>query len=370
MKGQRCFLTVVFTLWGMLLALSLFLPKKNFSELENRYLASTPDFTVQKLLDGSYMKAWEVYMSDHFAFRDTFVHSKAALEIAAGKTENNGVLIGRGRLFPIVEAPNEETLMKNLEGVKAFAEDFSQKTYVLLVPSAAAIYADALPKNAPVTDELSYIDKIYTGLSGSAKGISIAETLIKNKDAGVYYRTDHHWTTYAAYLAYVGAAKLMGLPARAWEDYKVETVSASFLGTLHSKSGIPFYTPDTIEAALAGGGLSVLNGDLTWSAETGIYFPEWLEKKDQYSYFLGTMQAAAKIKTAAGSGRRLVLFKDSYAHSFVPFLTLDYDEILLVDLRYANAQTLEFLDISSYDDALFLFSFNEFSHTVGAGKLR
>jgi hypothetical protein len=355
---------------GMLLALSLFLPKKNFSVLENRYLASTPDFTVQKLLDGSYMKAWEVYMSDHFAFRDMFVHTKAALEIATGKTENNSIRIGRERLFPIVEAPNEETLMKNLEGIKAFAEDFSLKTYVLLVPSAAAIYADALPKNAPVTDELFYIEKIYGGLSGTVKSIPIAKTLITNKDANVYYRTDHHWTTYGAYLAYEEAAKFLGLPARVWEDFQVETVSASFLGTLHSKSGIPFYTPDTIEAALANGGLSVLNSDLTWSEETGIYFPEWLKKKDQYSYFLGTMQSAAKIKTTAHTGRRLVLFKDSYAHSFAPFLMRDYDEILLVDLRYINTQTLEFLDISSYDDALFLFSFDEFSHTVSAGKLR
>ncbi|HWS29689.1 MAG TPA: DHHW family protein [Clostridia bacterium] len=369
MKNEKRFLTAVFALWGALLALSLFFPKKNFSELENRYLAPAPNFTVQKLLDGSYMKAWEAYMSDHFAFRDTFVHIKAAFEIASGKTENNGMLIGRGRLFPIVEAPNEETLMKNTGGVKAFAQNSGVPTYVLLAPSAAAVYQDALPKNAPVTDELSYIEKIYVGLSGAAKGVPIAETLLKDKDAGVYYRTDHHWTTYGAYLAYSEAAKLMGLPDRAWEEFQSETVSETFLGTLHSKSGVPFYTPDSIEAAHASGGLSVLNGDLTWSGETGLYFPEWLEKKDQYSYFLGTMQAAAKIKTAAGTGRRLVLFKDSYAHCFAPFLTRDYDEILLVDLRYANARTLEFLDVSSYDDALFLYSFDEFSHTLGAGKL-
>jgi hypothetical protein len=369
MKTQRYFLIVIFALWGMLLALSMFLPKKNFSELENRNLALTPDFTVQKLIDGSYMKAWEVYMSDHFAFRDTFVHVKAAFEIAAGKTENNGIQIGRGRLFPIVETPNE-ALVKNIEGVMAFTKKSGMPTYVLLAPSAAAIYKEALPKNTPVTDELSHIGETYLALNGAATSIPVAETLLKNKDAGVYYRTDHHWTTYGAYLAYVEAAKHMGLVHRAWEDFQVKTVSVSFLGTLHSKSGVPFYKPETIEAALAGGRLSVLVSDLTWSEETGLYFPEWLIRKDQYSYFLGTMQSAAKIKTDAGIGKRLVLFKDSYAHCFAPFLMKDYDEILLIDLRYTNAYTLEILDVSSYDDALFLFSFDEFSHTLGAGKLK
>jgi len=49
---------------------------------------------------------------------------------------------------------------------------------------------------------------------------------------------------------------------------------------------------------------------------------------------------------------------------------MEYDEILLVDLRYASARTLKFLDVSSYDEALFLFSLDEFSHTLGAGKLK
>ena len=369
MKMQRCFLTVFFALWGILLVLSLLLPKKSFSELENRNLALVPGFTIQKLIDGSYMKAWEVYMSDHFAFRDTFVHVKAACEIAMGKTENNGIRIGCGRLFPIIETPNE-ALIKNIEGVMAFAKKSGIPTYVLLAPSAASIYKEGLPKNTPVTDELSYIDETYLAIKGAANSILVAETLLKNKAAGVYYRTDHHWTTYGAYLTYVEAAKQMGLVHRTWEEFQVQTVSESFLGTLHSKSGLPFYTPDTIEAPLADGRLSILLSDLTWSEETDIYFPEWLERKDQYSYFLGTMQSAAKIKTDAGLGKRLVLFKDSYAHSFAPFLLKDYDEILLVDLRYTNAHTLEFLNVSSYDDALFLFSFDEFSHTLGAGKLK
>jgi len=171
MKKEKRFLSAIFLLWGALLALSLLLPSKDFSELENRHLAAAPKFTVQKLLDGSYMKAWEVYMSDHFAFRDAFVNIKAALELASGKTENNGVFIGRGRLFPIVEAPDEKTLLKNIEGVKVFAQDSGIPAYVLLAPSAAAIYADALPKNAPVNNERAYIEAIYEALSGAAKGV-------------------------------------------------------------------------------------------------------------------------------------------------------------------------------------------------------
>ena len=78
----------------------------------------------------------------------------------------------------------------------------------------------------------------------------------------------------------------------------------------------------------------------------------------------------ATIKTQAATGKKLLIFKDSYAHCLVPMLLGDYSEIRLVDLRYMN--TLEFadaLEIAAYDAALFLYSTDVFAHQLGAGKL-
>ena len=43
--------------------------------------------------------------------------------------------------------------------------------------------------------------------------INVAEKLLKNKDDYIYYKTDHHWTSYGAYLAYLTYMDSLGLEA-------------------------------------------------------------------------------------------------------------------------------------------------------------
>ena len=52
--------------------------------------------------------------------------------------------------------------------------------------------------------------------------------------------------------------------------------------------------------------------------------------------FLGGNTFLVDIKTTAHTGRTLLLLKDSFANAFVPFLTEDYDRILMVDVRYGS----------------------------------
>ena len=69
-------------------------------------------------------------------------------------------------------------------------------------------------------------------------------------DAGesVYLRTDHHWTTYGAYIAYTELMKSWGMEADIlpMDAFSVETVE-NFYGTTWSKSGYKFIAPETLE---------------------------------------------------------------------------------------------------------------------------
>jgi len=58
----------------LMLILHLVLPDKTFSKNEMRYLAQWPAFSVERLLDGSYMTKVETYFSDQFPFRNFWVH--------------------------------------------------------------------------------------------------------------------------------------------------------------------------------------------------------------------------------------------------------------------------------------------------------
>ena len=90
-KIISCITTIIII---FLLVLLFVLPKKNFSSNENRYLEKWPKFSVESLLDGSYMAGVESYVEDHFPFRDEFRKLKANFNYKVlGRYENNGIYL-------------------------------------------------------------------------------------------------------------------------------------------------------------------------------------------------------------------------------------------------------------------------------------
>ena len=67
--------------------LTLALPKKDFSENENRMLAQAPTLSFASLKDGSFMSAASDYLSDHFVGRDFWVSLKTAVSLLALRTD-------------------------------------------------------------------------------------------------------------------------------------------------------------------------------------------------------------------------------------------------------------------------------------------
>ena len=63
-----------------------------------------------------------------------------------------------------------------------------------------------------------------------------------------------------------------------------------------------------------------------------------------------------------------MIFKDSYAHSFVPFLTQHYNEIVLLDMRYLDDYK-KFVNIEDYNQVLFLYNISTFSQDQNIRKI-
>ena len=98
-----------------------------------------------------------------------------------------------------------------------------------------------------------------------------------------------------------------------------------------------------------------------WNETDDIYFRDYLGKKDQYSVFLGQNQPIVTIHTDAATDSNLLIFKDSYSHSLVPFLALNYSKITLVDLRYLTRSFENWIDLDDYQQALFCYNFKNFA---------
>ena len=70
------------------------------------------------------------------------------------------------------------------------------------------------------------------------------------------------------------------------------------------------------------------------------------------------------------NGKKLVIFKDSYANSFVPFLTENFEEIHVIDLRSFSESVSEYINNNSFDNVLVLYNFVNFTRDTNIIKLK
>ena len=90
-----------------------------------------------------------------------------------------------------------------------------------------------------------------------------------------------------------------------------------------------------------------------------------LSTRDKYAGFLWGNSGYVKIKSSHnlnhedGKTSRLLIFKDSYANSMLPYLTYNYDEIVVVDLRYMAKSTAELMQ-EDFDDIFIMYNFSTF----------
>ena len=79
--------------------------------------------------------------------------------------------------------------------------------------------------------------------------------------------------------------------------------------------------------------------------------------RDPYEMFLSGSVSLLRIENPQNtSGRRLVIFRDSFGSSIAPLLVEGYGRVILADLRYMPGSSLQdYVDISGAD-VLFLYS--------------
>ncbi len=180
---------------------------KPFSENENRYLSEFPKLSFETYKNEKFMNGFDDWLSDRFYGREEWISVKNSVDKLLGKTENNGVFIENDMMIQIWKGNNEEIYSKNLKAVNNFVDNNSQiPCYFMLVPNAQEIYSENVPTYAEVGSQKEFIDKFYSELNQSVKTIDAYSALNENKNSYIYYRTDHHWKSLGACLAYNATA--------------------------------------------------------------------------------------------------------------------------------------------------------------------
>lgn len=397
-------------------------PKQTFSENENRALASWPVYSFTALKDGSYMSGIQTYLSDHFPLRDPFMTLKTKYEMLTGREEINDIYLAKdGYYIEAYKTPKQQkkiiTQFQKLQD--AITTDAKQNVRVMLVPTAISTYNAKLPGSAPDRGVLRQVDtmnEIYAALpnmqkvdawsalqaaaaqeagnagnaqsmagteaagntrsSGNADGaqpVAGAEAAGSDTAAatGLYYHTDHHWTTHGAYVgyqAYCGAAGLSPIPEA---DFQTTCVTTDFHGTIFSKLHDSTVPGDAITLYENPANQLTVSYPDTGEVTDTLYNRDYLAQKDKYSMFLNNLHPLVEITNAtADSDRQLVLIKDSYANSMVPFLVNHYQKIYVFDTRYYRFGPSSFInEHPEVTDVLLLYNMNTIDTDLGVGGI-
>lgn len=383
-------------------------PKQTFSENENRALASWPVYSFTALKDGSYMSGVQTYLSDHFPLRDPFMTLKTKYEMLTGREEINDIYLAKeGYYIEAYKTPKQQkkiiTQFQKLQD--AITTGTKENIRVMLVPTAISSYNAKLPNCAPDRGVLRQVDtmnEIYAALPNMQKvdvwnalqaaaaqegtdrtqaagNAANAQPVADAGDAGsdtaaatgLYYHTDHHWTTHGAYIGYQAYCSAAGLSPIPEADFRKTCVTTDFHGTIFSKLHDSTVPGDAITLyENPANQLTVSYPDTDEVTDT-LYNRDYLAQKDKYSMFLNNLHPLVEITNAtADSDRQLVLIKDSYANSMVPFLVNHYQKIYVFDTRYYRFGPSSFInEHPEVTDVLLLYNMNTIDTDLGVGGI-
>lgn len=368
MKKNYFMIILFFAFIFGLFIINIMVPDKKFSQNENRFLAEMPEISLDSWMNESYMRDLDSYISDQFTGRESWIIAKNAVDRVTGKTEIAGVITLDEQMVEVWKEYDQASIHRNLEFINEFGEKYNDKNIsFILSPTVQGVWMDELPDSAGLINQEIFINDCYERL-GNLNTLDIFTSLFKHKEEYIFYRTDHHWTTLGAYYAYDIYCESADIDKYSLNSFENKLVSDEFLGTLFSKTLDKNIKTDEIYYYILKNEEPEVSVEIIGKDEThqGLYFEEFLEEKDKYSSFLGSNEAIVNIKSNINSnGKSLLVIKDSYAHSMIPFLSKHYENITMVDLRYINPGNVTQIQMSEYSDVVFIYNVITFSQERG-----
>lgn len=339
--------------------------QRTYSPVEKRELQTRPEISITKVLDGRFQKKYESYLRDQFPGRDHWVSFQTDMELFMGKNEIHNVYIGKNHYLLEHYTEKEfdpQQISKNLQALEKFVGKAKQNAdvHVMMVPTKSWILREKLPACAPHYKEQKFYDALQQKLEKEDVLISVEPVLDAHKEEEIYYRTDHHWTTLGAWYAYEQYTKAVGGDLqRAQGKKKFRCISKDFYGTTYAKINYARQA-DKIEIYEPADKLRVVYNMGEKKTKT-LYDVSFLKTADQYSVFTGGNQAVLEITGGIKNGKTLLLIKDSFANSILPFLAEDYEKLVVVDLRQLNVSGDRLLEMFSPTDILILYNSAQFA---------
>lgn len=356
------------------------------SVIEKRTLTEFPSITWSSFWDGSFFKAVDTWYADTYPLREGLISGSQSLENHYGLRSDQ--IVGEALVaddIPDPDAAGEEVQAAEPEEVlpdgtvteigemqgqiyitnncgyglyyftqspaDKFAATMNQiyanvkdkvNLYVMICPISAGVMLDqAVLDDMGCSSEKDAIDYIYGKMDPGIHTVSAFDNLKKHNAEYIYFHTDHHWTALGAYYAYQAFCQEKGIEAHNIADY--ETMEfPGFLGTFCSSSNnSPALqsNPDTVVAYIPKGTnamtMHYTNGSVVdWFIVNDV---SGYAKSELYATFVGGDRPFSYAHNPAiTDGSAVMVIKDSYGNTFIPWLVDHYEYIYWVDARYTS----------------------------------
>ena len=233
---------------------------------------------------------------------------------------------------------------------EALGEDVT--IYNMVVPTAGEYYLPDTYSAYSASHQKS-IDSIASQLNGIVD-VPASAALREHTDEPIYTRTDHHWQPLGAYYAAQCFAETAGVPFA--DISTMERVDVpGYMGTMYSftESANLLSDPETFTYYKPASSYTTYYYDRAYNFDYQLPFFVPMPTNGSYSTFMGGDDKIVRIKTDAGTGRKLVVFKDSYGNAEIPFYFGSFDEIWVCDMRYFDLNAVEFVEFTGATDLLF-----------------
>lgn len=368
-KNLLKFITIAFFLIFIFSVpiITLFTEDKKISEIENKILAQFPRISFENISSKKFMKNLDEYTSDQFPLRPSFIKLKNTYSYIIGQREFRNIYVGKdNRLMEKYEF-NKEAVDENISNILKISsymyEKQNIKSKLMVVPTSIAFYKNDLPSfsiSDSQKNSLEYINNSVLNY-GYLSFYTPYNILNKNKDKYIYYNTDHHWTQLGAYLSYLDMFNYEYDDKILSNNYN--KVSNDFYGSYYSKNLLPMINGDSIYSYNNFNNFKIeIDFDKTYNS---LYDNDKLNGKNKYQYFLHGDPSFAVIHGNENKSNEIIVFKDSYAHNFLPFLTNNYCKIHIVDPRYYNIDLEDYLNKNpNINEALFMNNIQSFNSTL------
>ena len=269
--------------------------------------------------------------------------------------QSNNFYVADGAIYEKTGTVNENAILANTEKINKTYQQYLQNmnVYFTIIPDKTYYLEDKLD-----TDFKDVVENVESNLNSNIQYFDISSVL----ELEDYYKTDMHWKQENLDNVVDVIEKEMKIQNGNYEEpnYEEKTLG-DFYGTYYKEQKENKIEPDELKYLTN----EEIEKSTVYNAETELNEPVYnISKAEEtgnlYDVFLSGASAIEIIKNEqAENGKRLILFRDSFASSIVPLLINDYEEIVLIDLRYVNYTILSnYVDFANYEkqDVLFLYS--------------